>query len=109
MSNFTGLKFGIDTQAKKLQNMFYTQEGDLYYLPEFGIDRNFFLFSDFQINSDAFTSYLNQKAVINNIPITGVSYEQKGYEFNINYAINQTNDQFGGTFGLDKEIKPYGL
>ena len=58
-----------DTAVYKAENLLNTQLGDLYYLPEFGIDLNLIFDQSIEIQAEAFKSYITDVMVINGIDI----------------------------------------
>lgn len=50
-----------DTEVYRAKNLLDVQEGNLHYLPLWGIDLKFFLTPDFEIQNVSFDSYVVQK------------------------------------------------
>ncbi len=61
-----------DTVVMKASNLCSVQLGSLEYAQSFGVDLNFFLSSEFQIQVESFRSYLVQRIVENQINVTEV-------------------------------------
>jgi hypothetical protein len=64
-----------DTDVGKASNILSTQLGDLEYLPDFGIDLEFFLDERFQFQNDSFNAYLIETLSNQGINVTEVTSE----------------------------------
>lgn len=62
----------IDTDLFKAQNLLYTQNGSLYYLPTFGIDLSLFFSQDYNIQYESFKAYVTDSMVQNGINIVKI-------------------------------------
>ncbi|CAH9011894.1 conserved hypothetical protein [Vibrio phage 236O40-1] len=79
--------------AGKLENMIFVQEGSLYYLPSFGIDRDFFIGSEYPIESDSFISYIRQKSLVNGIVTSSIDINVVDNVAKVLYAIASESQQ----------------
>ncbi|AUR98982.1 hypothetical protein NVP1259O_20 [Vibrio phage 1.259.O._10N.286.48.F4] len=86
-------------EGGKLENLIYTQQGSVEYLPNFGIDRNTFVDSSYAIQSTSFSSYIRQMAMINNILTESITVENYGFTQNILYKIADDNSQSNNSNG----------
>lgn len=50
-----------DTDLYKADNLLHIQEGDLLYIPEFGIDLKYFFNPDFKVENIVLINYLQQQ------------------------------------------------
>lgn len=50
-----------ESEVPRAKNLFETQLGSLSYLPEWGIDLDFFISSAYKISNEAFGNYLQQQ------------------------------------------------
>lgn len=80
-------------EGGKLENMIYTQIGDVYYLPEFGIDREVFLSETYPVQNQAFESYIRQMAMVNQILTSKIEVTIEDFTAKINYIIANESSQ----------------
>lgn len=62
----------FDTQVGKAGNLLAVQLGYLEYLPDFGIDLEYFLSEDFRFQNESFKAYLVERLATNGINISQV-------------------------------------
>lgn len=79
--------------AGKLENLIFVQEKSLYYLPNFGIDREFFVESKYPIESDSFISYIRQKSLVNGIVTSDIDIKVEDNVAKILYVIASEEQQ----------------
>jgi len=70
----------LDVQTHRAYNLFTTQEGNLIYAPDWGIDLDFFLSKDFKIQNASFESYLLQKLAVWGFTLAEVNLVKKQFE-----------------------------
>lgn len=80
-----GMPFFNDTIVYKGENLLTTQEGYLYYAPNFGIDLKRFIDPDVVIQTETFKSYAVNKLVENGINITKVERVDRIFETVFNF------------------------
>lgn len=62
-----------DTNIKKAENVLDVQLGNLTYLPDFGIDKRYFLDENFQFQNESFRAYCLQRLAQSGIDVLGVT------------------------------------
>lgn len=62
-----------DTNIKKAENVLDVQLGDLEYLPDFGIDKRYFLDEQFEFQNDSFKAYCLQRLAQSGIDVISVA------------------------------------
>lgn len=68
-----GLDIGVqDSIVPKAANVLSIQLGALEYAQDFGIDKSFFLQSDFQFQNDSFKSYMLQRLTESQVNVSQV-------------------------------------
>lgn len=90
-------------EAGKFENLIYVQKSSLYYFPDFGIDREIFFDTTFEIQPESFSSYLRQMAMKNGIVTTSLKVVQKDFTSVLQYTLASNADQtysFGGFSGI---------
>lgn len=88
-------------EGGKLENMIYSEIGDIEYLKNFGIDRKFFFGSDHAVQSASFESYIRQMAMFNQILISSIKVTQVDFDWLIDYKISNEQQQ-QSSFNLGK-------
>jgi hypothetical protein len=82
----------VDGDAAKAGNVLSIQIGDLEYQPEFGIDKKFFLESEFEFQNESFKSYMVQRLLAQQINVVSVlsviETFQEAYTFNIGNPVS---------------------
>lgn len=63
----------INSDIYKAENLLLTQQGSLYFNPDFGIDMALFFNQNFDIQFETFVSYINNVMVANNIDILSLN------------------------------------
>jgi hypothetical protein len=68
-----GFDLGVqDTISPKAGNLLQTQLGALHFAPNFGVDLNYFLTSNFQFQNETFKAYLIGQMIQNQINVNEV-------------------------------------
>lgn len=82
----------FDSQVAKATNVLSIQIGRLEYLPEFGIDLEFFLEEDFRFQNESFKSYLIERLANNSINVSSLTetLENLFSEYNFELAAGET-------------------
>jgi hypothetical protein len=62
-----------DTDLWKAENLLTTNQGSLYYLPEFGINLDLFFSQGYNIQFESFKAYVTNAMVQNGISIARIS------------------------------------
>ena len=62
----------LDTDVEKAKNILATQLGSLEYLPDLGVDLEFFLDPDFEYQNESFKAYLVEVLARQSINVTQV-------------------------------------
>lgn len=78
-------------EVHRLENMFYSQEGSLHYLPGWGIDWSFFMNPSMEVPTGAFLSYMNQQAFRQGIAVLDV--ERLPSEFELSLRVKLLSEE----------------
>lgn len=70
-------------ETHRLENLFHKQVGSAYYLPDYGLDWDFFQTKEVEIPVGSFLSYLNQKAMLQGIVVLDQVFEVNDFTLTI--------------------------
>lgn len=84
-------KMSVD--IARLESMFMTQIGTLYYVPYIGLDWGYWLNSEIPYQNRTVEAWLKQEALKNNILTSSISLEQRDFDLVINYRIASEQEQ----------------
>jgi hypothetical protein len=86
----------IDSIVSKAANVIAIQLGDLEYAPTFGIDKKFFLESEFQIQTESFQSYVVQRLTESQVNVNEVLGTVEALMNRYVYTVGDIKDYSGG-------------
>lgn len=70
-------------EVHRLENLYHKKKGSAHYLPDYGLDWDFFQTRDAEIPVGAFLSYFNQKATDQGIVVLEQDYRIEGFELHV--------------------------
>ncbi|WP_424244957.1 hypothetical protein Dip510_000065 [Elusimicrobium posterum] len=82
-----------NTEIPKAKNLFEVQEGDLYYFDSWGIDLDYFLNPDYQIQNASFNSYLLQKLGEWGLNVTGFMNKDGQFAQDLNFTFGDSQKE----------------
>lgn len=85
----------LDTQTAKAGNVLSTQIGDLHFAPTFGVDRNYFLSPDFQVENDSFKAYLVERLTWYRVNVAAVLEVVEGLFTRFNFKVSKPSNGGG--------------
>lgn len=85
-----------DSQVPKAANVCEVQVGSLEYLPEFGIDLDFFIQEQFQFQNESFKSYLIQRLAENHVNVNECIELFESFVLKYTFAVGDPQGQTGG-------------
>jgi len=92
-----GLDLGIaDTIVGKAGNIVSTQVGDLEYLPDFGVDLEFFLEDGFQFQNSSFKAYIIERLTAHQVNVSEVTDEIQTFMDKFIYSVGDTTENMRG-------------
>ncbi len=86
----------FDSIVSKAGNVLSIQLGDLEYSDEFGVDLEFFLTSEFQIQNASFQAYLVQRLTEHQVNVAKVLPTLETLMSNVEYYVGDVKDLNGG-------------
>ena len=78
----------INTDVNKAKNILEVQLGSLTYLPDFGIDLEYFLVEDTEFQNESFKSYLVQSLVNSGINVVESLAVTEDFFENFNFTVS---------------------
>lgn len=86
----------FDSVVSKAGNVIAIQLGDLEYAPDFGIDKRFFLQSEFQIQTESFQAYVVQRLSESQVNVSEVLGSVEALMNRYIYIVGDIKDSSGG-------------
>lgn len=74
-------------EVHRLENLFYKQKQSAYYLPDFGLEWDYFLSPKIEIPSSSFLSYMTQQATQNGIIISNINDTISEFTLNLDVTL----------------------
>lgn len=80
-------------EVSRAQNLFDVQIGTLYFLPEWGIDLDYFLNPDFKVQSQSFEAYLLQRLGAWEFNVINMKKQTKEFTQNLEFTFGKTPEK----------------
>lgn len=78
-------------EVQRLENLFYKKKDSAYFLPDYGLEWDYFLSEKIELPVNSFLSYMTQQATQNGIIITNI--DQNVAEFSLNLDVTLLSEQ----------------
>ena len=85
-TSVTGL-MGQQHEVHRLENLFYKKKDSAYFLPDFGLEWDYFLSPKIEVSTSSFLSYMTQQATQNGIIITNINQNMAEFTLNLDVTL----------------------
>lgn len=82
-----------DGEVVRAKNLFEVQVGSLYYLPAWGVDLEFFLNPEYQIQNESFEAHLVQRLGEFGFNVLSLTIEAKEFVRELDFTFGQNQNQ----------------